>query len=122
VSYSVGQAVYNIHAGTNGSKSEGVQQPFEISAVTAIEEANGINLSFLAFPNPTIDYLTLSIDKSDISGLSNQHFDAQGLFLQNEEITGNQIRIYMVSLVPATYYVIVIQGNKEVKAFKIIKN
>jgi len=47
-SYSVGQVAYQTHTGTNGSVSEGVQQPFEISVVTAIEEAKGINLSFTA--------------------------------------------------------------------------
>lgn len=44
-SYSVGQFVYQTHTGTSGSVSEGVQQPYEISVVTGLEEAKGINLS-----------------------------------------------------------------------------
>ena len=45
-----------------------------------------------------------------------------GKLLQNEKITGNQTSIAMGNLVPANYFVKVIQGNKEVKTFKIIKN
>lgn len=50
VSYSVGQVTYQTHIGTNGSVSEGVQQPYEISIITGIDEAEGINLTVLAYP------------------------------------------------------------------------
>ena len=49
VSYSVGQVVYTTNTGTNGSVAQGVQQPYEISVVTGIEEATNINLIYLAF-------------------------------------------------------------------------
>ena len=122
VSYSVGQVVYTTHTGTSGSVAEGVQQPYEISVVTGLEEAQSINLSVTAYPNPTTDYLTLRIDEFEISNLSFQLYDMNGKLLQNEKITGNQTSIVMSNLVPATYFVKVIQGNKEFKTFKIIKN
>ena len=121
-SYSVGQVVYITNTGTNGSVAQGVQQPFEISVVTAIEEAKGINLSVSAYPNPTTDYLTLSIEELEISNVSYQLYDMNGKLIQSEKIIGNQTSIVMSNLVPATYFVKVIQGNKEVKTFKIIKN
>jgi len=121
-SYSVGQVVYTTNTGTSGSVAQGVQQAFEISVVTAIEEAKGINLSVTAYPNPTTDYLTLRIDEFEISNLSFQLYDMSGKLLQSEKITGNQTSIVMSNLVPANYFVKVIQGNKEVKTFKIIKN
>ena len=121
-SYSVGQVVYTTNTGTNGSVSQGVQQPYEISVVTGIEEAKGINLSVSAYPNPTTDYLTLSIGEFEISNLSYQLYDMNGKLLQSEKISGNQTSIVMSNLVPSSYFVKVIQGNKEVKTFKIIKN
>ena len=126
-SYSVGQVVYTTNTGTNGSVAQGVQQPFEISVVNAIEESKGINLSVSAYPNPTTDYLTLEVDNSvktnhDLSQLSYQLYDMSGKLLQSKKITGNQTSIVMSNLVPATYFVKVIQGNKEVKTFKVIKN
>ena len=123
VHYSVGQVAYQTHSGTNGSVSEGVQQPYEISVVNGIEKANGISLKVTAYPNPTtVDYLTLSIEGFDSSNLSYQLFDMHGKLLQNEKITDNQTRIFMSNLVPANYFVQVVQGNMEVKTFKIIKN
>ncbi len=121
-SYSVGQVVYTTNTGTNGSVAQGVQQAFEISVVTGLEEAKGINLSVSAYPNPTTDYLTLEVKDVELLNLHFQMYDMNGKLLQNEKITGNQTSIVMSNLVPATYFVKVIQGNKEFKTFKIIKN
>ena len=122
VAYSVGQVVYTNNTGTNGSVAQGVQQAFEISVVTGLEEAKGINFLVIAYPNPTTDYLTLRIDEFEISNLSYQLYDINGKLLQNEKITSDQTSIVMSNLVPSSYFVKVIQGNKEVKTFKIIKN
>ncbi|MDD3741458.1 MAG: T9SS type A sorting domain-containing protein [Bacteroidales bacterium] len=132
-SYSVGQVVYTTNIGTSGSVSQGVQQPFEISVVSAIEEANGISLSIVAYPNPTTDFLQLKVDAStyfdcaqykslSIQSMSYQLYDMNGKLLQSEKITGTQTSIVMSNLVPANYFVKVIKGNDEVKTFKIIKN
>ncbi len=121
-SYSVGQVVYTTNTGTNGSVAQGVQQPYEISVVTGIEQAKGINLELSVYPNPTTDYLTLEVKDFELSNLSFQLFDMQGKLLQKEKITSNQTRIVMSNLVPANYFVKVIQGDKEIKTFKIIKN
>lgn len=120
--YSVGQVVYQTHIGTNGSVAEGVQQPFEISVVTGIEEAKIINLSVSAYPNPTSDYLILSIDEFDVSNLSYLLYDIDGKLLQNEKIARKETNIVMNNLVSAIYIVKIIQGYKEVKTFKITKN
>jgi hypothetical protein len=121
-SYSVGQVVYTTNTSTSGSVAQGVQQPYEISVVTAIEEAKGINLSVSAYPNPTTDYLQLKVESEKLNDLSYQLYDMNGKILQSEKLNGTETQINMSNLVPATYFVKVIQGNKEVKTFKIIKN
>jgi len=121
VSYSVGQAAYQTHTATNGSVVQGVQQPYEISVVTGIEEAKGINLSVTVYPNPTTNYLQLRVESEKLKDLSYQLYDKNGKLLQNEKISGNQTSIDMSNLISATYFVKVNQGNKEVKIFKIIK-
>jgi hypothetical protein len=131
ISYSVGQVTYQTHTGTNGSVAECVQQPYEISIITGLEEAQGIILSFSAYPNPATDFLTLSIDASttlSINSMSYKLYDMNGKFLQSEKITGKQTNIVMSNLVPATYFVKVIlntqviANQQEIKTFKIIKN
>lgn len=120
-SYSVGQVMYQTHIGTNGSVAGGVQQAYEISVVTAIEQAKTINLSVTAFPNPTTDFLTLSIREFKLSGLSYQLFDMSGKLLLYEKITSSQTQIVMSQLVSASYLLVVKQGNMGLKTFKIVK-
>jgi Secretion system C-terminal sorting domain len=122
VSYTVGQVWCQIQTGTNGSVAEGVQQAYEISVVIGLKEAKSINLSVLAYPNPTSDFLTLSIDEFDNSNLKYQLYDMNGKLLQSEKITDNLISIVMSNFVPGSYIVKVVHENKEVKTFKIIKN
>jgi len=131
ISYSVGQVACQTHPGTNGSVSEGVQQPYEISVVTGLEKAKGINLSVTAYPNPTADYLQLKVESEKLKDLSYQLYDMNGKLLQSKKITSNQTRIVMSNLVPAMYFVKVIQGNKKIhhvksnnvgaKQFKVVK-
>lgn len=121
VSYSIGQIFYTTNSGTNGSVAQGVQQVYDISLVSTIENAKGINLTVTIYPNPTIDYLILSINEFDISNLSYQLYDINGKIIQSEKIMGNQTSIVMSNYLPATYFLRVIQGDKEVKMFKIIK-
>lgn len=125
VSYTVGQVIYNTNTGTNGSVAQGIQQPYEISIVSGVDETESINLILSAYPNPTTDFLTLKIDASatlSIQSMSYQLYDISGKLLESKKIEGNETSIDMKNLVPAIYFLKVIQGSKEVKTFKIIKN
>ncbi|MBN2681090.1 MAG: T9SS type A sorting domain-containing protein [Bacteroidales bacterium] len=121
-SYSVGQVTYTTHVGINGSLSQGVQQPYEISVVTGQEESNGINLSVSAFPNPTSDYLILEVNDFPLSTLTFSLYDTNGKLLETKKLEGIQTKIVMSNLVPATYFVKIIEENKVAKTFKVIKN
>jgi hypothetical protein len=122
VSYSVGQVVYNTNTGTSGSVAQGVQQPYEISVVSGIEEATSISLICSAYPNPATDFLTLKVENFNKADLSYQLFDVDGKRIENKIIEGNETSIIMSNLAPSTYFLKVIQNNKEVKTFKIVKN
>jgi hypothetical protein len=121
-SYSVGQFVYTTHIGTNGSVAQGVQQAFQISEVTGIEDAKDVNLTVSAYPNPTTDYLQLKVEREKLKDLSYQLFDMNGKLLQNRKLTGIKTQIDMSVYVPSIYFVRVISGGKSIKEFKIIKN
>jgi hypothetical protein len=122
VSYSVGQMVYTTNQGTNGTITQGVQQPYEISVVSGLEEATSINLICSAYPNPTTDYLVLKVENYDIENLSYQLSDIDGKLLEIRKLEGNETFIVMSNFVPAVYFLKVIQNNKELKTFKIVKN
>jgi hypothetical protein len=138
--YSVGQVVYTTNTGTNGSVAQGVQQSYEISVVTAIEQAKDIHLSASVYPNPTTDYLILSVPDFDTSKLTYQLYDGNGILLQSKNITSANTNIAMSNLLPAVYFVKITLvetmhassnnnassnnsalSHKELKSFKIIK-
>lgn len=119
VSYSIGQIIYTTITGSNGSAAQGVQQAFEISIVLGIENLQ-VNL-IRAYPNPTIDYLTLNVGNSDLSSLNFQLYDITGKLIENKKITSATETIRMENLPSATYFLKVTNNNKEIKTFKIIK-
>jgi hypothetical protein len=121
VSYSVGQVADQILIGTNGSVAGGVQQPYEISVITSIVEADGISILVAVYPNPTIDYLTLEVMDFEVSSLHFQLYDLNGRLIQSENIRSNHTRIDMGMLAASSYIVRVLQENKEVKMFKVVK-
>jgi hypothetical protein len=121
VSYSVGQVVYTTNTGTNGSAAQGIQQPFEISVITGIEEASGISLEIVVYPNPATDFIRLKIENYEVENLSYQIYDINGSLLLSNKVDGNETSIVMSNLVSATYFLKLTYKNKVIKTFKIIK-
>jgi hypothetical protein len=122
VSYTVGQVFFNTVTGINGSVAEGVQQPYEISVVVGIEEADGINLICRAYPNPVTDHLILEVEFHDNEKYFFQLYDMLGKLLVSKNVMDIRTTIPMQNLPPATYFLNVTVNQKVVKTFKIIKN
>ena len=118
-SYSVGQVVYTTATGTNGSVAQGVQQPYEISTTVGIKET-AINLEMNVYPNPTTNYLTLKVEKTE--GLTFQLYDLQGKVITNKKVNSATTTVAMENLPTATYFLNVVNNKQVVKTFKIIKN
>jgi len=122
VSYTVGQILYNTISGTNGTVAQGVQQPYEISVVTGIENTKDILLEIEVYPNPAKDYLKLKTGNYDIVNLSFQLYDIKGNLLLRNRVDGNETNILMNHFIPSTYFLKVIDKKKVIKIFKVIKN
>jgi len=120
--YTVGQIVYTINTGSNGTVSHGVQQPFEISVITAIPNTEGINLECTVYPNPTSGVLKLFVSTKDFDNLRYQLYDLSGLRLLEKKIDSEETEILMDKLRPSVYFLKVLSGSTEIKTFKIIKN
>jgi hypothetical protein len=122
VSYSVGQVVYTTNTGANGTVSQGVQQPYEISVVTVIENTEGITIEYKVYPNPTSGLLKLIINPFDQENFRYKLVDINSILLQDKKIDSKETEISMENYTPAVYFLQVIKDNQEVKVFKIIKN
>jgi hypothetical protein len=96
VSYSVGQLVNNMNIGSNGTVTQGVQQTIEFT-VLSNPELIALTISAVTYPNPTRDYIVLSLTDATLTDLSYIMFDLQGRLITKGKV------------------------NQELKTFKIIK-
>jgi hypothetical protein len=122
VSYTVGQVLYNSILGINGTVAQGVQQPFEISVITAVKNTEEIILECVVYPNPTRGYVKLVIGTRNFENLRFQIYNFYGLRILDKKIDNKETDILMENLSPSTYYLKVLNGSKEIKTFKIVKN
>jgi len=120
VAYSVGQIVYTTSTGTTGSVAQGVEQAYEIYSV-GIKETT-LNISLSVFPNPTSDFLTLKVDDYNNETLSFDLLDEQGKLILSEQITNQETQVAMSTLARGSYFINIVQTNKQIQTFKIIKN
>lgn len=121
VAYSVGQIFFITNSGNTGSKSQGVQQPYEIYIYSGLEEFETI-LAFEVYPNPTDGMLILETSGIFTGTLTYQLYDLHGKLLRLEQFSGNKTTILMKELAPAVYFLKILDQDKVVKTFKIIKN
>ncbi len=121
VTYTIGQIADRVLTGTNGSVIQGVQQPYEISTVTAIEETEDITLMYSVYPNPTKGTIRLVIKSLDNGDFSFQLYNLTGAVIQEKRIIDEETEISMENYFSALYFLRVIRDNREVKVFKIVK-
>ena len=121
VTYTVGQIADSVITGTNGFIIQGVQQPYEISTVTAIEDTEDITLGYSVYPNPTEGIIRLVIKSFNEGDFRFQLYNLNGTVLQDKEVTDEETEISMENHASAVYFLRVLRDNREVKVFKIVK-
>jgi hypothetical protein len=121
VSYTEGQIFYNTISGSNGTVAQGVQQPYEISVVTGLENTEGITLEYLVYPNPTSGLIKLIIKPFDYENWRLRLYDLRGILIQDKKIENEETEISLGNLSSSMYLLKIINDNLEVKVFKIVK-
>lgn len=119
-SYSVGQVFYISSINDNGKVIQGLQQPYDVAVITGVNDLQ-INLKVTAYPNPAPDYLTLSIDNTELSQFNYQLLDMQGKILRQEKFGNRNINIKVSDFPNGIYILKVFSKQKQLKTFKIIK-
>lgn len=122
VSFTTGQVVYTVLTGSSGALSQGVQQPYEISVPTALEEASDISLIFSVYPNPAADYLILKTGEYEKGNLSYWLYNVGGTLIGTKNVLSSETFINMNGQTAGIYFLKITSGNKEIKTFKIIKH
>lgn len=123
VTYSLGQVAVQSVTGGDKSVTEGVQQPYEIQTV-GVDNYEGVELDAMAYPNPTQDFLNLRISNYEIpeEGLIARLYDVNGRLLKEKLVTGPETRIDMGTYASSSYQLVVTDGKRRLKTFKVVKS
>ncbi len=118
-SFSVGQSFY-ISKGSDNEIVEGVQQPYEITNLATVESGS-LGRGIKIYPNPVSDILVVEFDYSILDNYDYNIFDMQGKLIQKGHISSSKYQLDLDSLPVSVYVFQILQNNKLIKSFKIIK-
>ena len=121
VSFTVGQVAYTAASGNGGSVSQGVQQVYAVSSPTNVNDLD-VTLKAQIYPNPTTDQLLLTLSGNEYKQLSYQLLDLQGKVLRQNQLNSTTTSIDVAQLPNGTYFVRVLDKQRQLKTFQIIKN
>ncbi|MGC4130469.1 MAG: T9SS type A sorting domain-containing protein [Bergeyella sp.] len=119
-SYTVGQMAYNSYSSSAGSVNQGVQQPYEIFTL-ATDDVSAEKKEILLYPNPVQDLLYVDFGKEAAGNSSYQLFDAQGKLVKQGNLNQKKNELDMRTLPQSIYIIKIVEDDKNVKTFKIIK-
>ncbi len=119
VSWTLGETIINTEQSTDKQLTQGFHQSKLV--ITAVKENIQADFSIIVFPNPTADYLNLTLEKIDANKLQFSLIDSNGKILSNTFPESNQTQIAMHQYPSGSYYLQVREKNNILKSFKIIK-
>lgn len=128
VSITFGQVACSSYGSVNGSMEQGVQNSYDIvidsGSVNTLETKETLKSDLLltVFPNPTTDQLVLKIKNFNHQDLIYKLFDINGKLLMSGKILNAMTPIGMHNYLPSAYFLTIIENNKELMTYKIIKN
>jgi hypothetical protein len=119
VSWTIGEPVIETYTTGNAVLTQGFQQPILVSV--SIYENPELNFEINAFPNPTSDYLNVVISGRNYDKMIYSLFDVSGKLIDSRHIVSENTEVIFSHLPVAVYVLRIIQGDQELKSFRIIK-
>ena len=120
LSYSVGQLITSSQTTANTTIDVGIQLPLQIVTLSN-PEVTRIQLTAKAYPNPSIDFVVLSLTDTDLEGMQYALYSLNGGLVLEASISEAETSVDLRTLAVGTYVLRVTQHQKDIKTFKIIK-
>ena len=118
LSWTIGEPITNTATNTNSILTQGFNQ--SVLVITAIDDNQNSNITIS--PNPTADFVIISINENDLQNAQYLLHDINGKLVLQNKITDKQTKLSFIELANSTYFVDVVTNNQKTKTFKIIKN
>lgn len=121
ISWSLGESVISSFEVGASVLTQGFHQSTN-DITTSIEPPLIREVEIKAYPNPTIDYLTLESNQVDLTGMKYQIIDMRGIVLESAAVCCNKERLNFSAFPEGVYFIIINQKKQVIKKIKIIKN
>ncbi|MBN2275579.1 MAG: T9SS type A sorting domain-containing protein [Bacteroidales bacterium] len=100
--------------------TEGLLQP--ILVIKVIQTVKGLSYSVEAYPNPTDDLVLIHIENAEARDFYYLFYDINGKVLEQKQLESKVTAINM-KIYPAGIYLLkIMQPEKEIKTFEIVKH
>ena len=119
VSYTVGQIDYSAQSGTNGTVTQGVQQPLLVGTNNLVENAKVF--SVVLYPNPTLAELHVDLKEVSLDQLNYVLIDATGKQVHTAEVSGKEFTINMIDMSRGSYFLNFVQQGEIVGSYQVVK-
>lgn len=119
-SYTVGQITYNTYSSSAGTINQGVQYAYEIISL-ATDDVAVEKKEIRLYPNPVQDMLYVDFGKEVVKNSSYQLFDTQGKLVKQGNLNQSKNELDMRAIPQSIYIIKIVEDDKNVKTFKIIK-
>lgn len=119
IEWTLGETVIATLSSENIILSQGFHQP--ILTVTTIKTPVELAYKIEAYPNPTNDLLLIRLENADAQEFQYILYDINGKVLEQKELKSNETAINMTNNACGEYLLKIIQTEKEIMTFKIIK-
>ena len=116
LSVTIGEPVTETFTSGSNDLTQGFQQT-KIT-VTEIEETIEDN-TVRIFPNPSSDFITVSLEKIENTSLS--LYDSQGKLVMKNPLLSNSSVISIQSLARGTYFILLTEEGKKISKFELVK-
>jgi len=120
IDWSIGECITATHKTGSYTITQGFQQENSLTSIEISEENRSIKIN--VFPNPTIDFIGISIDQEMLNQVYNLILiDSNGRIIFSKSIKNSQIKINFSNYVSGVYYLTINHKDLRINSFKIIK-
>lgn len=124
VSNSIGLLVFASASDGNGSVTEGVQQPYEISQLVDINDIPADKLKLTVSPNPVVQSLLLKVESTTFlkDAYTYNIYSSVGGLISQGKLTESETVISMMHIKSGVYFLRIDSEDNKSLTYKIIKN
>jgi hypothetical protein len=119
ISWTLGELAVETLTTAGNILTQGFQQ--SRLTVTGIGDLPILDYEIVVFPNPASDHLIIRTDKEQHENLYYQLYDLSGKLIVQDRIRETGTILPVNHLRSAVYLLRIIEGNRQVRAFKVVK-